>query len=495
MKKTTITLILFLFGFFTAIAGSPKLGAYFSHGIYNIPGEGPYLETYIEIMGNTINYKATTSGKFQGNVQITLIIKQDSVIKDFRKYELKSPEVTDTANVALNFIDQQRFMIENGQYNIELSISDLNKPDGRASIVTYPVNVNFSSKDISISSIQLIKEFNKTEKENPLSKSGYDVLPYVDNFYGPTQNKLTYYAEIYNPQAVSSPSERYLISSYIESFESHQLLNNYVQIKRENTMPVRVILNEFDISDLPSGNYNLVVSMRDRGNTIVAHQATFFQRLNDRIKSASAQQQQETADNTFAAQIDNIQDLREYIRSLAPISTESEKLFIKTYTETAGIKDLQQFFYNFWYDRDAQQTEQAWKKYNTEVIKANNTYATQVKKGYETDMGRVYLQYGQPNSVTDMPFESGGMLGGGSIPYQIWHYYDLDNGRQRNKKFVFASSELRSKDYTLIHSDAMGEIQNWGWQEQLKRQHSGDKSEDEMRRDKGRTGTYYNNPF
>ncbi|GAB1402954.1 hypothetical protein MASR1M74_01320 [Lentimicrobium sp.] len=110
-------------------------------------------------------------------------------------------------------------------------------------------------------------------------------------------------------------------------------------------------------------------------------------------------------------------------------------------------------------------------------------------------MGRVYLKYGSPNSITDMPFETGGMLGEGSIPYQIWHYYELDNGRQRNKKFVFASSELLSKDYTLIHSDALGEIQNWGWQEQLKRLHSGRESEDEMRRDKRRSGTYYNNPF
>ncbi|MBV2246947.1 MAG: GWxTD domain-containing protein [Lentimicrobium sp.] len=495
MKKATITFLVFFSGFLTAIAGSQGPGAYFAHGVYNIPGQGPYLETYIEILGNTINYTATAPGNFQGKVQITLIIKQDSIIKDFRKYELKSPEITDTVKVALNFIDQQRFLMENGQYTIELSISDLNKPDNRASFVSYPVNINFPSEDISISSIQLVKEFTKTKEENPLSKSGFDILPYVDNFYGPTQNKLIYYAEIYNPGAVEYSSERYLISSYIESFESRQLLNNYVQIKRESASPVRVILNEFDVSDLPSGNYNLVISIRDKSNTIVAHQATFFQRFNERVKSVSAQLQEETADNTFATQINNIQELREYIRSLSPISTESEKLFMKTYIETADIKDLQQFFYNFWYHREPQQPEQAWVKYNTEVIKANNSYATQVRKGYETDMGRVYLQYGPPNSITDMPFESGGMLGEGSIPYQIWHYYELDNGRQRNKKFVFASSELRSKDYTLIHSDALGEIQNWGWQEQLKRQHAGKDTEDEMRRNKGRTGTFYNNPF
>lgn len=495
MKKSITTLLLFISGFFTALAGSQGPGAYFAHGVYYIPDQGPYLETYIEIVGNTLEYKPTASGKFQGKVQITLIIKQDSVIRDFRKYELSSPAISDTVNVGLNFIDQQRFMIENGDYTIELSISDLNKPDNRASFISYPVSVNFKPEEISISSIQLIKEFYKTEEENPLSKSGYDIVPYVDNFYGPSNNKLIYYAEIYNPLTTQGSSERYLISNYIESFESRQLLNNYVMVKRENATPVRVILNEFDISDLPSGNYNLVVSLRDKNNVIVAHQVTFFQRLNELVKPALTQLQDKTAENSFATEINDIEELREYIRSLAPISTETEKLFIKTYNESAAVKDLQQFFFNFWYSRNPVQTEQAWKKYNAEVIIANNTYSTQVRKGYETDMGRVYLKYGSPNSITDMPFETGGMLGEGSIPYQIWHYYELDNGRQRNKKFVFASSELLSKDYTLIHSDALGEIQNWGWQEQLKRLHSGRESEDEMRRDKRRSGTYYNNPF
>ncbi|GAB1402955.1 hypothetical protein MASR1M74_01330 [Lentimicrobium sp.] len=60
---------------------------------------------------------------------------------------------------------------------------------------------------------------------------------------------------------------------------------------------------------------------------------------------------------------------------MAPISTETEKLFIKTYNESAALKDLQQFFFNFWYSRNPVQTEQAWKKYNAEVIRLNFIHA------------------------------------------------------------------------------------------------------------------------
>ena len=490
MKKSfSILLILIAFGVnSTAIAQS--LNAYFSHATFSIPDEEPYLETYIEIIGKSLKYKATEEKIFQGNVQIALIIKQDSVIKDFRKYELKSPEITDTTNVTVNFIDQQRFMLSNGDYNIELSILDLNHPNPKPAFITYPVNIDFPGDKISVSSIQLVKELSKSSETTALSKSGYDIIPYVDNFYGPTMNKIIFYTEIYNPQAGTNAEERYLVSSFIESFESRQMLNNYVKIKRENAKPVSVVLNEFDITDLPSGNYNLVVSVRDKNNTMIAQQASFFQKLNNRVKSLASIAPDMNLTNTFANRINDTDALREYIRSLRPVSTETERIFIDTYVETTDQTSLQQFFYNFWTDRNPDQPEQAWINYNNEVIKANNTYSTQVKKGYNTDMGRIYLQYGPPNTITDRPFDEG------VVPYQIWHYYSLNNNRERDKKFVFVASELIVKDYTLVHSDATGEIQNYGWQSELVRQRGNvDMDAEQLRRDRGRSGTYYNNPF
>ena len=496
MKKSFVLLLLVVAFCANYTATAQSLQAYFSNATFSIPGEEPFLETYIEIIGRSIKYKSTGQDKFQGNVQVALIIKQDSVVKDFRKYELKSPEITDTTNVALNFIDQQRFMLPNGNYNIELSIVDLNHPSPKPAFITYPVIVDYPGDKISVSSIQLVKELNKSSVTTALSKSGYDIIPYVDNFYGPSMDKLTFYTEIYNPKAGVNAEERYLISSFIESFESHQMLNNYIKIKREDAKPVIVVLNEFNIADLPSGNYNLVVSVRDKNNTMIAQQASFFQKLSNQPKSPSSIVQGVKVENTFASRLNDTETLKEYIRSLRPVSTQSEKLFINTYVETAELTPLQQFFYNFWHDRNPEQPEQAWINYNNEVIKVNNTYTTQVKKGYDTEMGRVYLQYGPPNTITDRPFDAGGLLNEAAVPYQIWHYYTLNNNRERNKKFVFIASELNVRDYTLVHSDVTGEIQNYDWQSQLVRQKGGiEMDADKLRRDRGRSGTYYNNPF
>ncbi len=497
MKKIAALLLSFLLAG-AAFADKPrKLGAYLAHSAFNIPGNSPYVEIYLEILGNTIVYKQNDAGKFQGSVQVTMILRQDSVISDYRKYELLSPEITDTTNLVLNFIDQQRFMVENGNYELDLSISDLNSYH-KPVVITYPVSVDFPSDKVTISGIQLIESYTRTTEENVLSKSGYDVVPYVDNFYATDQNRLTFYSEIYNPLHREGSDEKFLISAFIESFENHAMLSDYVRIRRESSRPAIVLLSEFDISSLPSGNYNLVVSVRNKENRVIAENTAFFQRYNPAMTAQLLNYDNINIRNTFAERITGADTLREYIRSLSPIATELERIFINTQIATASLPTLQQYFYQFWQKRSELEPEKAWTAYNQEVIKVNNTYSTQVRKGYDTDMGRVYLQYGPPNNITDVPFETSGYRhtagssSTGSVPYQIWHYYSLNNNRERNKRFVFINSSLLAADYQLVHSDVKGEIQNYNWQAMLTRSlEIKDADYDDLRRDGSRSATRY----
>jgi GWxTD domain-containing protein len=495
MKKTAFSLIAILLIAFTASASNRGLGAYLSHASFNIPGQGPYLETYLEVLGNSVVYKQNASGKFQGSIQVTMILRQDSAIKDFRKYELFSPEIDDTTSVGINFIDQQRFSLPNGLYSLDLSIADMNVTK-KPLVVTYPVSIDFPDDDFAVSGIQLINSFSKTVNPNVLSKSGYDFVPFVDNFFPSDKSKLTFYAEIYNPLHKEGSEEKYLLSAFIESYETRKMLNEYIRIKKETSKPVTVLLSEFDISKLPSGNYNLVVNLRNKDNKVVAQNLTFFQRSNPGFGTSALELTSINPANTFADFITDSDTLREYIRSLMPISTEVESIFIRAQAETASLAVLKQFLLRFWTNRDENNPGDAWEKYKFEVRKVNASYSTQVKKGYETDMGRVYLRYGPPNTITDRPFDASGMLNDPSIPYQIWHYYSINNNRERNKKFVFAASELRVRDYTLIHSDVIGEIQDYDWQEQLTRlRGKGEQDADKIKSDRRRSATFYNDPF
>ena len=90
------------------------------------------------------------------------------------------------------------------------------------------------------------------------------------------------------------------------------------------------------------------------------------------------------------------------------------------------------------------------------VKKVNAAYKVVNQKGYQSDRGRVYLQYGPPNAVAESYHEPN------AYPYEIWHYYELKG--QRNKKFVFYCRELATNDFELIHSDAVGELSDYQWQ-------------------------------
>lgn len=502
MKKIFFATILLAIASITLSAAPKRLSAYLSHATFNIPGNGPYLETYLEVLGNSIVYKQNASGKFQGSIQVTMIVRQDTVIKDFRKFELLSPEMDDTTAVGLNFIDQQRFSLPNGGYSLDLSIADINT-DRKSIIVTYPVLIDFPSDNFSISGVQLVNSFTKTTEPNVLSKSGYDFVPFVDNFFPSDKNKLTFYAEIYNPMHKEGDVEKFLVSAYIESFESKSMMNEFVRIKKETSKPVIVLLSEFDIAKLPSGNYNLVVNLRNQENKIVTENVIFFQRSNPDISSPLVDFTSVNPLNTFADRITNADTIREYLSSMQPIATEQESMFINLQSKVASLEVLKQFFLRFWQTRNEQNPEKAWEDYRLEVRKVNVAYKTQIKKGYETDMGRIYLRYGPPNTISDIPFETAGYnsVGSsgkreyGSVPYQIWHYYSINNNRERNRKFVFISSSLTATDYLLVHSDVQGEIQNYNWQKMLKRDlEIEDYDADALKHDRSRSGTNYNYP-
>ncbi len=72
-----------------------NLKAYFTYCTFNSPEVGPYLETYLSVLGNSAIYKKTETNTFQSTIEITLIFKQGDEIKKFKKYNLLSPEVTD----------------------------------------------------------------------------------------------------------------------------------------------------------------------------------------------------------------------------------------------------------------------------------------------------------------------------------------------------------------------------------------------------------------
>ena len=249
--------------------------------------------------------------------------------------------------------------------------------------------------------------------------------------------------------------EKYLLNTYISAFETGTKLNNFYFTKRMSAKDTDVIINSMDITSLPSGNYYLVLEARDRNNNIIGLNRYFFQRSNPYYHVDNAMLATINPNDVFSGKISNLDSIKEYIKYLAPISTLVEKDYAEELVKTNDVTTMQQFFYTFWSSRDKIDPKQAWEDYHKQVLAVNASFKTINLKGYESDRGVVYLKYGTPDRIVQSYNEPG------AFPYEIWHYYTL--GTQRNKKFVFMTRDIVTNDFKLIHSDAVGELNNFRW--------------------------------
>ncbi len=431
--------------------------AFFNKCLFNSPN-GAFVETYINITGTSVVTPSNDKGIKQGKLLVSQILKQNNKIVDFKKYELVTVPCVDSVSPD-NVIDQQRFKVANGAYELEIEIDDLNddKPGVKS---THALIVDFSDQVMQTSDIQLIESIAKADKTSEFSKSGYNILPYVSDYYPADIEKIGFYMEIYNASKVLGDSGRYLLNYYIEEADKGKIISDLRDFKRMTAAPVGVVLDLFSITSLPSGNYNLVIEARSVKNDLLLKQKRFFQRSNPNVQQVFSLANYK---DTWVNRIHSRDTLKDFIKCTRPIATELELAFEENQMPTANNETLKQYILNFWMKRDRVNPEAAWNKYYEKVKAADKYYSTSIKRGYEADRGRVYLMYGAPKTITRSQNEPS------AYPYEIWHFLKVEQTGQTNRRFVFYNQDLVSNDYELLHSDVMGEVTNPQWKTQLHR--------------------------
>ena len=457
MKK----LFTFLFISFSAFQFShAQLSAFMGYGTFDNPEGSPYLETYLKVLGGSSKLSELPTGKLQSKIEVQWIFKSGEKIVHFEKYNLLSPEIDPNDSVIPDFINQQRINLPNGIYTVELTLKDFNSVN-KENVVSQEIKIDYSKDKVMVSDIVLLESFSPTVTTNLYSKNGYDLIPLAGNFYPSSINKLRFYAEIYN--TLSTNNDPFIVRYYVTNSNNDRILDDLFLLKKQTAKKVNVVLAEFPIENLPSGNYDVNVEVISKENKLLAFSHMFFQRSNQ-IRQPVVTKDFDNIDitNTFVSNITNPDTLVYLIDVLYPISTAPEVNIQTNQMELRDVKSMQRYLYYFWSKQNALNPQKAWEEYMLQVLKVNNAYAGLNSYGYQTDRGRVYLQYGPPSTepivVTNDPE---------SYPYEIWHYYKI--GHQTNKKFVFYSPDMVSRNYKLLHSDLNTELQNDRWELVLRR--------------------------
>lgn len=443
--KTLILLWALLSVMMTTPIKAKELQTLFCNATFFSQAEGPYVETYLKVFGPSVSYVKTTRGTYQASLLVTIIFKNIDRIVDFRKYNLFSGELADTLQGLPDFIDQQRISLPYGIYQMVLSITDNNSKESPIG-GTFPLNMEIDKKNLKFSDIELVESFQATGKDNILSKSGFDLVPYVSDFFPSSMKVMSFYTELYNLDKKIGENQDFLFKYYIESSKDQVVMDDFVKLKRQKSAAVNPLLVTIPIADLPNGDFNLVIESIDRNNEVMAKQKISFQRSNPGLQLDVSDIKAIDISATFAEKISSLDSLRFYLQSLNPIGSTKQNQYVDNVVKTNDITQMQKFLYGFWQTRNNEYPEAEWNHYKSQVLAIEERYKTKIKHGYETDMGYTWLKYGTPDQVEDSKHEPN------AVPYIIWQYFHIEN--QSNVRFVFTNPHLVGTEYFLFYSDA-----------------------------------------
>ncbi len=455
MKKLLIILATLSILPYSENQAQTQLQALFYQSSFYSPADGPFIETYLKVFGHSAKFIKTENGMYQASLKVEISFLQDNQSIEKLNYNLLSEEYPDTIDIQMSFIDQQRVSLPPGVYQLELSVTDNNR-DGAAIELAQMISLDYDDKELKFSGIQLIERFYPTEEENILTKNGYDLIPFVGDFFDERSNTLTFYTEIYNLDDKIGSGEDFLFRYYLESFETNIPISDFQHFQKQKAGEVNVLLATLPISRLPSGNFNLVIEARDRNNNELLMTRMFLMKSNPQVRMDFKDLDALDITATFAQKISDIDSLKFYVGSLTPIANPIERRNINNLLDNGDVETLQKFLFNFWNGINPDYPHVEWEIYKEQVLLVDSRYKTKIMHGHETDQGRIWLKYGAPDDVQNSVHESA------EYPYIIWHYYRA--GTQMNVKFMFYNPHLVGTEYFLAYTNARGETYDPGWE-------------------------------
>lgn len=413
-----------------------------------------YLEVYYNIPSNSLEYKTLPSGKIQASAVVSIKIINNSTTISEKNYLLNSPEYLNVFDNIVDLTDLLRFAMHyEDSLVLMISVSDKNN---KKLFYSDTKKIHIEKPDSAfLSDIILVDRITETNDEsNPFFRNGKEIVPKFHNFYSADENKLNFYVEFYQPEATVNYLVKYLISD-----DNSVLLSEYAGFKKVGSNKVEAFVTSFDISKLPSGNYNFYVELRDTENKLVDRKKTYIQRSNkSELVENKNYNELDVITNNFAKKYD-LASIIHHTKALRPIAGEFEKAAITGLLTAQNLEDLQNYFFTFWKKRDASNAESLWMDYAEKLQFVEQRFSTSTERGFETERGLIYLKHGAPTERVERPNSPLGQ-------HEIWYYEQLKN--QSSVYFVFINQNRITEEYHLVHTNLIGEIYNKFWAEKIK---------------------------
>lgn len=436
----------------SASLGSKAMDVSFSHCTFS-SNEGSFVEVYLHVIGKTVSFVSVDSTQSQAAVEVLILFQQGDNIVAYDKYNLQSPL---TSKASVNFLDQKRFGLENGTYELIVETTDVNNPENKERY-TATVELKYHPEKYAQSDIQLLGAFKSSDPLGGFTKNGYylETLPF--NFYNKKADKLAFYNEIYNSDKVLD--DEFLIRYFIDEVGNNETRKT-IKLGHKKRMPksVNVLLMQMDIRNLKSGSYYLTVEIRDRNNELLSSKETYFQRSNPFLDSQNLAM--EDTSEEFVMDLTS-EELVYGLKAIAMQVKDRDVELLNLIIKEKKLAAMRTFLFSYWANRSPIRPEEAYNSYMTVARAADRTFKSGMGYGFESDRGNIFMKYGKPNDMVRVDNELN------APPYEIWVYESFPFTGQSRVKFMFYNPTLGGGEFQLLHSTARGEQNNPQWEIEL----------------------------
>lgn len=443
----------FLIAQWLQVSRSQALDLQAKSSVFCRPGGATYVELSLSVNSRSVHFQKQTSGMLQASVRVEWMFYLGDSLMKIDRYRLSSQPIDSGQYRDFSFLDLQRYTLPIGEYRILLSVVDWNDTSNFAA-AEMKVDVSDWPQKPTFSDVILAERMEKSNGNGLLVRSGLEVVPRVTDYFSQPNDTMFFYAELYASDQLKDSI--FLLKSTLVGSQG-QPAPCCSRFVRMSPRQIHVLADAFPLREVPSGNYRLHLELRDAENKLLSEKFVDIQRLNSRIAPDYSKLEEPQTALSFVQSIRS-EDLPLQVGSVRPLCTHTEQAYVDQLLSAAPneqTRPMRTFLHHFWLQRDPNNPAGAWARFAREVEEVNQLFATKIMKGFETERGRVYLQYGKPDSRTQVANEPS------AYPYEIWWYYHYKG--QRNIRFVFYNPDMITNDYELLHSEALGEPNNPQW--------------------------------
>lgn len=393
------------------------------------------------------------------NVGVNVLVKDtfDTMVYE-HKINLK-PKLSDLFS---NYIlSRKQIVLKPGSYSLTIELSDENsKISPRKNTFNYIVD---NKKELHFSDVFCFENGTPAEKEHSLHKNGMALFPKFQNgdyLFNIEDTLLNYYVELYDIKS----EEPIFMEVFIREKTSSMGIKSTYSVREIKPINKKVIVKSINLSELSSGNYEFIISIFTESKKQLALNRMFFQKISLAKKKEKIDRKEEIRNlykKTLLEKynLNDIHRLNQIIAAMALTESKQERRPFYNVIDNKDIELKHNFFFNHWEEKNRLHPQYAIENFINIFESVQRKFAFREEDGYQTDQGRVYIEYGKPDDIELKSVDNK------SAPYEIWHYYKLDNG-EGNVIFVFYENKSYG-NFDLIHSSAIDELSNPQWEQIL----------------------------